>query len=194
MIQTPAFRNINIFFLIQTYGSYIYTVQKIILRPAGPRFITAMTGGGRWLQEGTQGEERGGQRGTPLLFFSLLSLGGGWIYTRLAGGLEGLYIVLDTVRSTPPPIHGPSYSHSVAFSLDRHHAHAHTINYTLCSLSLSLSPIHAHFPIFLLLTFSFVSTRYSSDIFFFLLFFSPFLVIYTRARVHVCRVLIFSNI
>lgn len=129
-----------------------------------------------------------------LSFFSLLSLGEGWIYTHLAGGLEGLYIVLDTVRSTPPPIHGPSYSHSVAFSLDRHHAHAHTINYTLCSLSLSLSPIHAHFPIFLLLTFSFVSTRYSSDIFFFLLFFSPFLVIYTRARVHVCRVLIFSNI
>lgn len=60
MIQTLAFRNINIFFLIQTYGSYIYTVQKIILRPAGPWFITAMTGGGRWLQEGTQGEERGG--------------------------------------------------------------------------------------------------------------------------------------
>jgi len=74
MIQIPAFRNINIFFLIQTYDSYIYTVQKIILRPAGPRFITAMTGGGRWLQEGTQGEERGGSANS---FFSLfLFLGG----------------------------------------------------------------------------------------------------------------------
>lgn len=88
MIQTSVFRNINIFFLIQTYGSYIYTVQKIILRPAGPRFITAMTGGGRWLQEGTQGEERGWIQRTIFSFF--LSLGG-WIYTHLAEGRRSVH-------------------------------------------------------------------------------------------------------
>jgi len=163
MIQTPVFRNINIFFLIQTYGSYIYTVQKIILRPAGPRFITAMTGGGRWLQEGTQG---GGKRmdiaHNFFFFFYLLGIG----YTHILREVEGLYIILDTVHSTPPPIHGPSFSHSVAFSLDRHHAYAHTINYNLNSL------FHS-FTFYLSCLLSHLSTlRYCSDIlsFFFSLF------------------------
>lgn len=76
-----------------------------------------------------------------LFFFSslFLSLGGVDIHTS-CGKVEGLYIVLDTVHSTPPPIHGPSFSHSVAFSLD-HHTHAHTINYTLYSPSLSFTHI-----------------------------------------------------
>lgn len=177
MIQTPAFRNINIFFLIQTYGSYIYTVQKIILRPAGPRFITAMTGGGRWLQEGTQGEERGGQRGTLFFFFPLsFSWGGG--YTHILREVEGLYIVFFQIPSIPlrPQYTAPRVFHSVAFSLDHHHARAHTFNYTLFSLSLFLPFIHAHsFRRSFLLTLS-----YSSDIFSFFFFFS-FLVIYTRA-------------
>lgn len=181
MIQTPAFRNINIFFLIQTYGSYIYTVQKIILGPAGPRFITAMTGGGRWLQEGTQGEERGGQSGT---LFSLsrsrsLSFSWGGGYTHILRKVEGLYIVLDTVHSTPPPIHGPSFSHSVAFSLDRHHTHTHTRSVTPFALSF----IHAHsFYRSLPCSLPDLSTRLLFGYFFFhLLLFSLFSHLHSRA-------------
>lgn len=148
MIQTPAFRNINIFFLIQTYGSYIYTVQKIILRPAGPRFITAMTGGGRWLQEGTQGEERGGQRGTLFFFLPSLFLLGGWIYTHLTGGRRSVHCFFFRYR----PFHSaPNTRPLASFILSHFHwMHAHT--HSITPFSLSLSPFHSRtfFPSFFL--------------------------------------------
>lgn len=128
------------------------------------------------MQEGSQGEEGVGR--AELSFFYFLSLEG-WLYTHLARKVEGLYIIffffffLDTVHSTPPPIHGPSFSHSVAFSLDRHHVHAHTINYTLYSLSISLSFTHT-LSIALSRSLSRLFTpRYSSDTLAFF-FFAPF--------------------
>lgn len=113
---------------------------------------------------------------TELFFFFLPSLpwGGGGGYTHILREVEGLYIVLDTVHSTPPPIHSPSFFH---FHLNRHHTHAHIINYTLYSLfhpyTLFLSLVLAHFLYTLL---------FQIFSFFFSLF---FIIIYTR--VHVCR-------
>lgn len=123
-----------------------------------------------------------------LSFFSSFPFGGEgwWIYTHLAGGRRSVHCFLDTVHSTPPPIHGPSFSHSVAFSLDRHHAHAHahTINYILfLSFSLSLPSARTLYLSFFLARFS--SLVYSALLFrysFFLCFFSPLLIIYTHAR------------
>jgi len=118
-----------------------------------------------------------------LFFLSSFFLGDR--YTHILRKVEGLYIVLDTVHSTPPPIHGPSFSHSVTFSLDRRHTHAHTINYTFYSHSFSLSFTHtlsfflAHFLVCLLcIILSF--------------FFAPFNHLHSRAFMFV--VLIFSNI
>lgn len=123
-----------------------------------------------------------------LSFFSSFPFGGEgwWIYTHLAGGRRSVHCFLDTVHSTPPPIHGPSFSHSVAFSLDRYHAHAHahTINYILF-LSFSLSSIRTHaLSIILSRSLLLVSLlRVTLPIFFLSLFlFPPLLIIYTHAR------------
>lgn len=114
----------------------------------------------------------------------------GWVDIHTSCGRSKvctLFFFLDTVHSTPPPIHGPSFSHSVAFSLDRHHAHAHahTINYILfLSLSLSLPSARTlHLSFFLArfssLVYSALLFRYS---FFLCFFFPPLLIIYTHAR------------
>lgn len=193
MIQTPAFRNINIFFLIQTYGSYIYTVQKIILRPAGPRFITAMTGGGRWLQEGTQGEERGGQRGTPLLFFSPFSRGRLDIHTSCGRSRRSVHCFRYRPFHSAPNTRPLVLSFCRIFTGSSPCTRTYNQLHPLLSLPLTLSHSRtfSHFSLaHFFVCFYALLFRY----FFFLLFFSPFLVIYTRARVHVCRVLIFSNI
>lgn len=198
MIQTLAFRNINIFFLIQTYGSYIYTVQKIILRPARPVVHNCYDWGRPVVAGGDAGGGKGWVARNSFLFFSSFPFGGGegwWIYTHLAGGRRSVHCFLDTVHSTPPPIHGPSFSHSVAFSLDRHHAHAHTINYILfLSFSLSLPSARTLYLSFFLARFS--SLVYSALLFrysFFLcFFFPPFNHLHSRAFMFV--VLIFSNI
>lgn len=87
--------------------------------------------------------------GSAGLFFFSLSFswgrvgGRGWVgeYTHILREVDDLYIVLDTVHSTPPPIHGPSFSHSVAFSLDRH-THTRSITPFIFSLSLALSSTH----------------------------------------------------
>lgn len=182
MIQTPAFRNINIFFLIQTYGSYIYTVQKIILRPAGPRFITAMTGGGRWLQEGTQGEERGGQRGTPLLFF-LSFLSGEAGYTHI---LREVSKVCTLFQIPSVPLR-PQYTAPRTLILSHFHwivtMHTHIQSITPFALSPSHSLPFTHiFPFFSCSLFR-LFLRVTLPIFFsFFFFFSLFSHLHSRAR------------
>lgn len=137
--------------------------------------------------------------GSAELFFSSFLLFGGGRgegdeYTHILREVDDLYIVLDTVHSTPPPIHGPSFSHSAAFSLDRRHAHAHTDQlHLLFSLSLSLFHPRTFFLSFFLARLARFICRVTlfRYYYFFLLrsFFSfSLLVIYTRARSHVCRV------
>lgn len=167
MIQTPVFRNINIFFLIQTYGSYIYTVQKIILRPAGPRFITAMTGGGRWLQEGTQGEERGWIQRTIFSFFWGLD-----IHTSC-----GRSKVCTSFQIPSIPLR-PQYTAPRSLILSHFHWIATTHTHTQSIIPFILSFIHTHSSF--LLTFSFVYSALLFRYSFFLFF--PLLIIYTRAR------------
>lgn len=96
MIQTLAFRNINIFFLIQTYGSYIYTVQKIILRPARPVVHNCYDWGRPVVAGGDAGGGKGWVARNSFLFSLFLSLwggGGGGGYTHILREVEGLYIV-----------------------------------------------------------------------------------------------------
>lgn len=127
-----------------------------------------------------------------LFFFSSLSLSPGGVdihtsYGRVRRSVH-CFFFLDTVRSTPPPIHGPSrLSFCRIFTgsspCTRTHAQLHPF------LSLFLPFIHAHsFRRSFLLTYFVLLFRY----FFFLLFF--FLFSHLHSRVHVCRVLIFSNI
>lgn len=167
IIQTPVFRNINIFFsysnvwFLHLHSTKNYTQT---CRPAVHNCYDLGAAGGC----------RRGRRGRKGWVFTSFLLKGG--YTHILRKVEGLYIIffLDTVHSTPPPIHGPSFFHSVAFSLDRHHVHAHTINYTLYFLSISLSftLFFARFILCLL--------RVALPIFF--RSFSPLLIIYIRAR------------
>lgn len=125
--------------------------------------------------------------GLPFFFsLSFLLLGGegvgGWVNIHTSCGRSMICtLFLDTVHSTPPPMHGPSFSRSVAFSLDRHHAHAHMISYTFYFLSLSLSHPRTFFLSFLLvLSLRVTPLRY---LFFFLLFFfsPPFSHLHSRA-------------
>lgn len=132
------------------------------------------------------GDAGGGKGWVARDFFFFLSLGG-WIYTHLAGSRRSVHCFRNTVHSTPPPIHGPSFSHSVAFSLDRPEAHAHII-ITLYSLSLSLFRPRILF----LFVLSRSLPRLSTLPILFLAFFPPFNHLYSRAFMFV--VLIFSNI
>lgn len=183
IIQTSVFRNINIFFsysnvwFLHLHSTKNYTQT---CRPAVHNCYDLGAAGGC----------RRGRRGRKgwVYFLSLK----GWLYAQLAEGRRSVhhFFFLRFFHSTPPPIHGPSFSHSVAFSLDRHHVHAHTINYTLYFLSISLSFIHTlsrSLP-------RLFTPRCSSDIlsFFFCLPPPPFNHLHSRAFMFV--VLIFSNI
>lgn len=126
---------------------------------------------------------------TEFFFFLSFFFSGGGEYTHILREIEDLYIVLDTVHSTPPPIHGPSFSHSVAFSLDRQSCTRDQL-YLLFPHSLSSTYI---LPIVLPRTLLHLSTSSLFRYFFFFLLFLPFNHLHSRAFMFVVF-LIFSNI
>lgn len=143
MNQTPVFRNINIFFSYSNVWFLHLHSTKNYTQTCRPAVHNCYDWGRPVVAGGDAGAGKGWIARNSFSFFSFslfLSWGSG--YTHILREVEGLYIVLDTAHSTPPPIHGPSFSHSVAFSLDHHHAHAHMINYTLFTFSLSFSSTH----------------------------------------------------
>lgn len=187
MNQTPVFRNINIFFSYSNVWFLHLHSTKNYTQTCRPAVHNCYDWGRPVVAGGDAGAGKGWIARNSFSFFSFsLSLLGEWIYTHLAGGRRSVhcfrYRPFHSAPNTRPLVLSFCRIFTGSSPCTRTHDQLHPFYF------LSFFLIHAHSSSLIS-----SSTRYLFRYFFSFFFFS-LLVIYTRARVHVCRVLIFSNI